>query len=158
MNLKETDCAFTVEYCDYASSLNTYAKVFSSRRKGEHPAEDEIQNSPELNAIWDTGATSTCISNKVAASLGLVPDGKERIGTAGGSVIVSTYIIDVLFPGHVFKQHIEAAACDMDIDVLIGMDIISCGDFSVTNAGLGTLFSFRIPSRESIDYVANEFS
>ena len=38
-------------------------------------------------------------------------------------------------------------------DVLIGMDLISQGDFSVTNKGGSTVFSFRVPSQVHTDYV-----
>ena len=38
-------------------------------------------------------------------------------------------------------------------DVLIGMDIISQGDFAVTNHGGITKFSFRMPSVTHIDFV-----
>lgn len=41
---------------------------------------------------------------------------------------------------------------DDDSDLIIGMDIITQGDFSITNFGGRTLFSFRIPSLHSIDY------
>jgi SEC-C motif len=37
-------------------------------------------------------------------------------------------------------------------DVLIGMDIISQGDFAVTNFGGNTRFSFRVPSLEELDF------
>ena len=40
-----------------------------------------------------------------------------------------------------------------DTDFLIGMDIITLGDFSVTNVDNATTFSFRYPSCETIDYV-----
>ena len=40
-----------------------------------------------------------------------------------------------------------------DIDVLIGMDIIQHGDFSITNVNNKTTFSFRTPSMKEIDYV-----
>jgi hypothetical protein len=40
------------------------------------------------------------------------------------------------------------------IDVLIGMDIIGRGDFSVTCVGGKTCMSFRFPSKATIDYVA----
>jgi len=40
-----------------------------------------------------------------------------------------------------------------DSDVLIGMDIISLGDFAVTNFQEKTVFTFRIPSVERIDFV-----
>ena len=39
------------------------------------------------------------------------------------------------------------------IDFLIGMDIITLGDFSVTNLNGKTTFSFRYPSCETINYV-----
>ena len=38
------------------------------------------------------------------------------------------------------------------IDVLIGMDIISKGDFAVSNYNGKTQFSFRLPSQEDVDY------
>ncbi len=38
-------------------------------------------------------------------------------------------------------------------DFLIGMDIITLGDFSVTNLNEKTTFSFRYPSCETINYV-----
>jgi hypothetical protein len=40
-----------------------------------------------------------------------------------------------------------------DFDVLIGMDIIGTGDFAVTNLGDTTVFTFRTPSVERIDFV-----
>ncbi len=38
------------------------------------------------------------------------------------------------------------------IDVLIGMDIISNGDFAVSNYDGKTYFSFRLPSQEHVEY------
>jgi uncharacterized protein YchJ len=42
------------------------------------------------------------------------------------------------------------------IDVLIGMDILGLGDFAVTHHQGKTTFSFRVPSRHEIDFVAEE--
>jgi len=39
-----------------------------------------------------------------------------------------------------------------DFDVLIGMDIIGNGNFAVTNKDSKTVFSFRMPSVERIDF------
>jgi hypothetical protein len=39
-------------------------------------------------------------------------------------------------------------------DLLIGMDIITMGDFSITNVGGKTTFSFRVPSVKEIDFVS----
>ena len=38
-------------------------------------------------------------------------------------------------------------------DVLIGMDVITSGDFAVSNHNGKTVFSFRVPSVETTDYV-----
>ena len=38
-------------------------------------------------------------------------------------------------------------------DVIIGMDVIRLCDFSITNAGGKTIFSFRTPSVASTDFV-----
>lgn len=40
-----------------------------------------------------------------------------------------------------------------NFEMLIGMDIISHGDFSFTNVNGKSCFSFRIPSIKKIDYV-----
>ena len=40
------------------------------------------------------------------------------------------------------------------IDVLIGMDILGLGDFTVTHYGGNTTFSFCCPSRKEIDLVS----
>ena len=46
----------------------------------------------------------------------------------------------------------EAVLMD-DTEMLIGMDIIALGDFSVTNLGRKSCMSFRIQSVKKIDYV-----
>ena len=38
-------------------------------------------------------------------------------------------------------------------DMLIGMDIINLGDFSITHKDNGTTFSFQIPATHNFDFV-----
>jgi len=45
-----------------------------------------------------------------------------------------------------------------NVDVLIGMDIIGLGDFAVTNKDGKTVFSYRMPSMECIDFVKQKRS
>jgi hypothetical protein len=40
-------------------------------------------------------------------------------------------------------------------DILIGMDIITLGDFAVSNFEGVTKFSFRVPSLSHIDFVVD---
>ena len=44
----------------------------------------------------------------------------------------------------------------VESDVLIGMDIISRGDFAITHPGGRTKFSFRVPSQADIDFVEED--
>ena len=61
-------------------------------------------------------------------------------------------------PGKVIIQGVIASEVDAltsGCDALIGMDIITLGDFSITNHKGVTCMSFRLPSSHEIDYVKN---
>jgi hypothetical protein len=112
----------------------------------------------KVNAIWDTGATGSAITDKVVSALGLIPTGMAQVHTAGGVVPQNTYTIDIGLPNGVIIQGIIATGVPLlssGNDALIGMDVISLGDFSVTNHKGITCMSFRIPSSHEIDYVKN---
>ena len=142
---KITIClAFTSSYNEISNKLKNEVNVSSQGR--------EVLKVP---ALWDTGATNTCISNQVVEELALVPTGKKNMHTPSGSKEVSTYLINIKLPNNVNMNDIEV--CDSDIGnqgiaLLIGMDIIGLGDFSVSNYQGHTVFSFRIPSQGKIDY------
>ena len=110
----------------------------------------------EGRALWDTGATNTCISNHIVDVLKLIPLGQIKINTPSGFKDVNTYLIDIILPNNVQIQNVQV--CDSEIgkqgiDFLIGMDIINLGDFAVSNYNHATTFSFRMPSVECTDYV-----
>lgn len=112
---------------------------------------------PKLNhykAIWDTGATGTVITEKVALDLGLVSTGFTNVGHVKGVSVAKTYLINVYLPNKicVIGVIVTEGILGGDVEMLIGMDIISQGDFSVTNVEGKSCFSFRIPSIKSIDY------
>ena len=109
-----------------------------------------------INALWDTGATGTCISTAVAQALAMVPTGKMNINTPAGSKVVNTYLLDITLPNNVGVKDVQV--CDSDIgnqgiDMLLGMDVILLGDFSVSSFGGKTTFTFRTPSKQKTDYV-----
>ena len=108
----------------------------------------------QCQAIWDTGATGTCITKKVVEALGLQPIGFCRISTAGGVVDAPRYKLDIKLPNNVVITGIIATECTLDgADVLIGMDLITMGDFAISNYEGKTVFSFRFPSVAVTDYV-----
>lgn len=107
-------------------------------------------------ALWDTGATGSCISADVVRKLSLIPTGKKNISTPAGISVVNTYLVDITLPNNVKINGIEV--CDSEIGdqglgALIGMDIINLGDFAVSNFDGKTTFSFRTPSVHETDYV-----
>lgn len=105
--------------------------------------------------LWDTGATGTVISSDVVNKLNLKPIGKVKAYNANGEAIVNVYYINLFLPNKVAFSFIKVTEGKLkDTDLLIGMDIISLGDFSITNINNKTTFSFRVPSSAEIDYVA----
>jgi len=110
----------------------------------------------EFNCLWDTGATNTVISSKVASDLGLKPTGKAICHTAGGQRIVNTYLVNIRLPNRVafVALRVTEANISEPFDALIGMDIISKGDLAITNADGATWMSYQLPSNERIDFVS----
>jgi hypothetical protein len=116
------------------------------------------KNAFQVKAIWDTGATATVITENVVKALGLVPTGMSNVNTANGVAVQNTYIIDVVLPTGLMVKDVTvtgAMALSGGCEVLIGMDIITLGDLSITNYKGSTCMSFRIPSLHEIDYVKN---
>ena len=108
----------------------------------------------EFTAIWDTGATNTVISPKIVQECGLKPISIVRVQTAGGERLSHVYLVSVFLPHHVlFSQVRVTEGALKGADALIGMDIITRGDFVITNKDRKTVFSFRMPSIERIDFV-----
>ncbi len=88
-----------------------------------------------FTAIWDTGATNSVITKKVVNDCGLKPIGMARVHTPKGEGIAPVYLASVFLTNKVVVPQLRMAEGDLagDSEVLIGMDIISQGDFAVTN-------------------------
>lgn len=113
--------------------------------------------SRQYKALWDTGANSSCISMDVVHDLSMISTGKIPVRTPSGTGIRDTYLLDVVLPNSVRIQ--DLMVCDSEIGsqgigMLLGMDVISRGDFAVTHPNGKTMFSFRIPSTSAIDFVS----
>lgn len=104
---------------------------------------------------WDTGASGTCISKKVVSDFKLIPIGKVNAHTPSGIGIMNQYMINLVLNNEVVFQNwlvMDSEIGKQGIDVLIGMDIISNGDFAISNYEGRTQFSFRLPSQEHVEY------
>lgn len=108
-------------------------------------------------ALWDTGATGSVITKTTAANLGLKPSGLAKVNHAGGCEYANTYIVDIFLPNRICFSAMKVTECPDVVGkfgVIIGMDIISKGDFSFTNNKGNSIFSFKIPSNKETDFVA----
>jgi len=118
------------------------------------PKQPPKQLPPQFKAIWDTGATNSVITQKVIDQCGLKPTGMTVVHTAQGTTTTETFLVCILLPNKVVLPEVRVSKLPIrGADVLIGMDIISQGDFAVTNKDGKTVFSFRMPSMECIDFV-----
>lgn len=116
-------------------------------KKGEIPS--KVYTSQK--AVWDTGATSTLISSKIVKELGLQVYGKSGFSSANGVVETNVYEIHLGVPPAGVVCNVLALEKDNeDYEVVIGMDVISKGDFTFSNYEGHSTFSFRLPSQEEI--------
>ena len=97
----------------------------------------------------------TVITQKIVDGLELGITGYHRIRGVGSVQNATEHVVDIWLPNNVSIREIPVLRGNLpgDIDVLIGMDIITLGDFAVSNYQNQTAMTFRIPSLEFIDFV-----
>lgn len=107
------------------------------------------------DAIWDTGATNSVITKKVADDLNLKPIRMTQVHTAGGSIDCNVYSVNIRLPNNINITNVTVTEASLTgFDLLIGMDIIGIGDFAVSTHEGNTMVSYRIPSDGGVDFVA----
>ncbi len=107
------------------------------------------------NAIWDTGATFCAITQRVVDELNLVVKRPVVTDTANGQRSTYAYLINVVLPNNVLIPGRWATLSTIQgADILIGMDIISRGDFAVSRIGENTKFTFQLPPTHALDFEA----
>ena len=93
---------------------------------------DGQPHTKQIRALWDTGASCSSIDGALAEELKLVPIGKVIISHAHGQSIVNKYTFDFALH-NTFILNISAASEGIfsggDFQMLLGMDVISRGDF-----------------------------
>jgi hypothetical protein len=121
-------------------------------RKVPEPARPKFV---EFVAIWDTGATGSVITQPVVDACGLKPTGMALVSGVHGQSTAETFLVNIALQNGVAFQSVQVTKGELEgFQVLIGMDIISMGDFAVSNFEGKTAFTFRIPSQATTDFVA----
>ena len=107
-----------------------------------------------FTAIWDTGATGCVITDTVVQKCNLAPIGMTIVHGIHGPESAEVYVTSLRLPNNVAFPSVEVTKGKLcGADILIGMNVITTGDFSITNLNGNTVFSFRFPSQHEIDYV-----
>jgi hypothetical protein len=116
------------------------------------------QDKVSTKGIWDTGATGSVITKSTASSLGLLPVKRTRVRGVHGYKEVNVYYVNITLNNKNITINTQVTECDElstdnSVGMLIGMNIITMGDFAVTNFKGQTTMSFRVPSLQKIDFV-----
>lgn len=96
--------------------------------------------------IIDTGATSTMVSEQVADALNLYPCGEISVSGVHGTNKSELFFLDIVFGDFVLPDHrVSGSTGDAGFDILIGMDILSMGEFEFVNIFGRQIFRWGIP-------------
>jgi hypothetical protein len=129
--------------------------------KAYNPAKSKTIH-PEFEqfiCIWDTGATNSVITKKVALKLGLVSSGIAKIQHAHGETEAETYYVNIKLRNNVEFLALKVTEGVLgETDVLIGMDIIHQGDFAISRINGNTKFTFQVPPTHDFDFTKEKMS
>jgi hypothetical protein len=135
---------FTYEFDNIVGSIITPVELES---------ESDASKKIKVNAMWDTGANFTAINSKIVKELNLPCLGKAGVGgILGEQKIGNVYFLNIYLPNQ-DKHKIKVMGAEpKNCDILIGMDIISNGNFAISCFENKTTFTFCYPSFGKIDF------
>ncbi len=109
----------------------------------------------KVQGLWDTGATQSAITDNVANQLQLPVISKARVSHAGGESVQNIHPAEFTLPNRLTIQGLRVTCAEISgADVLVGMDVITAGDFALTSQGGEFMLSYHFPTREKmIDFV-----
>ena len=108
---------------------------------------DGAENHEIKKAVWDTGATTSVISESLARKFGLRSIGHGNIVTSIGQREVPIFELDIHLTRNITLKRVKVFGSPMnnrDVEFLIGMDIISKGNLSIDNSNGKTKVTFEI--------------
>jgi hypothetical protein len=142
------DLAFTIEAGGILESIITPVSIRQSEKLCQ--IMELRSEETESRALWDTGANRSCISARLAHRLGLIRIDTSDTAGVGGVLSSFVHLADIGLPNRISIRNVRVTEFidDDDFDVIIGMDILTCGDFALSNYGRKTVISFRIPSQK----------
>ena len=118
----------------------------------------QIDNNNRFTALWDTGAGCSCVKPSVLEKLKLekkdIITYREVTGVNSQAQQKPVYRINLILPNNVIFPQWNFVESDIatKADILIGMDIISQGNFIIDNSNNTTKFSFSMPPQQIFNF------
>jgi len=133
--------AFKSEYPNLSLKLITEVEMYEA---------SQPQNILTVRALWDTGAMLSAVTPEAAQSLNLIPFNRVKVNGINNISMADMVKVSIKLPNLVVISNTNVSVCSLvkDVDLLIGMDIIQHGDFSISNGAGKTLFTFAMPPFE----------
>ena len=115
--------------------LPAQAAISQYERSDEANAEQvKAKTVTTFHGIFDTGASCSVISERVAEQLALRKTNTVTVHTAAGTVQQNCYVINLVLPNGIVLPARQAIAAKLHgFDLLIGMDVIRLGDFYISH-------------------------
>jgi hypothetical protein len=109
-----------------------------------------------FQALWDTGTRESLITSPAITKLDLKSKGEGEISGTGGTGRSRLFDVDIIFNNGYEKLNWNVyeypGAKNKKYGLVIGMDIISLGDFAITQKNGKAFLSFRTPPKRTIDF------
>ncbi len=125
--------------------LTTTVTVSPFYQKGVVKKEDDLRF--ELSALWDTGSTTTIIDVELAEKLNLQEVAIEEVMHLVGHGETKVYFIDLYLPENIVIQRLRVISMPLKnayFSMILGMDVIQLGKFSIENKGEKVTMEFEI--------------
>jgi hypothetical protein len=101
----------------------------------------------DTTGLLDTGCTMSAVAVRLARTLELGTYGSYLSHGANDIAMVKLHTVDLIMPGSISFSGLPVTEFTVkhQFEVLIGMDILSQGDFAITTDNSGTVASYRLP-------------
>jgi len=99
----------------------------------------------KVAAIWDTGATTSLVNDKIVKSLQLKEIGIAQVKHVAGATAFPIHLAAIEIEGgmKITEHRLVSFPSIHAFDMIIGMDIIALGKFCIENKNGNTVFSFK---------------
>jgi predicted aspartyl protease len=107
----------------------------------------------KFDAMFDTGATKSVITQRVVEACGLKPIRNTFTQGVNGLAKSEAYVVNIYLPDKIMIHELTVVRSrpgSVWWDVLIGMDIIAAGELSIKNVDSKTEWSFSMASFEGV--------